>query len=273
MQPSRRSASLRTSAGRPGVAVCWLVVVSRIVSSPFVTPSRARTRAKTKHPSIGAAAAGREECDLPTLPPTHPAECLPVGCNYTVVATPACADAMGSKPSLPAPTLEPAPRAACPRVRIGRRCGMRFMGLGSDVVVGGTVAESLPRMGEKAQVFFVAQVKRRGQKRNTKTAAAGRACAFRLRCLGGVSFAADSRFAAWPRSMLAPHPPFSAAVFLPGKGASGLATEGVWCCHLPLWRPGALPRMTLEAGVAHRPGRTGGLATGRPTCNGRGSGP
>jgi hypothetical protein len=54
---------MRTSARRPGVAVCWLVFVSLIVSSPFVTPSRTRTRAKAKHPSPGAEAAKLEGWD------------------------------------------------------------------------------------------------------------------------------------------------------------------------------------------------------------------
>ena len=144
------------------------MVVCVIVSSPFVTPSRANAR-KDKSPVTGGGScqAGRKEYDLPTLPPTHPAECLPVGWNYWVAATPARADAVCSKPSLHVLTHQPAPWAVCPRVRIGRRCVMRFMGLGSDVVVCKMRAESLALMCARAQAFFAAEATLRGQKRNT----------------------------------------------------------------------------------------------------------
>ena len=164
------------------------------------------TRAKTKHPSVGGGSCRKEglrPSDLPTLPPAHPAEGLPVGWNYALVATPARADAVGSKPSLPALTHPPAPWAVCPRVRIGRRCGMRFMSLRSDVVVGKTCAESLPPMGEKAQAFLLRRRPLAGKNATPR----------RL-------FAADFRVRRIPQGPPRPHPPLSGRkIFFVGRGA------------------------------------------------------
>lgn len=132
-------ASVRRSAVPRRVVARWLSVVYAIASPSSRHAPREHARAKAITPSTKAKVVEKaKEYDLPTVPPTHPAECLPVGWDYFVVATPACADACCLKPLMLPPQNKPRIWATSPKSRIGSMRVMRSMSFGSDVALNRT---------------------------------------------------------------------------------------------------------------------------------------
>lgn len=76
--PMGRCASARASVCLPRMAA-GRPVVCVMSATPFVTPLRANARANGDFPLLRAELPNGKEYGLPTVPPTHPAECLPVG--------------------------------------------------------------------------------------------------------------------------------------------------------------------------------------------------
>ena len=124
--PPRSGASVRTRAVRRGERAVANEMFC-VMRSSFRRAS-ARGRARRPSPRYRWRAVEREgESDLPTVPPTHPAECLPVGCCYVVAAAPVCTGEEFGQPPIPRHTREPILRAAKPEIAIESMCVVRVM--------------------------------------------------------------------------------------------------------------------------------------------------